>query len=49
MKRIILVLTITLASLSSHAQEPSLTIEASQLVSTFKFVDSDNIKQKYQF
>lgn len=45
MKRIILVLTLTFISLSSKAQEPSFTIEASQLVSDFKFVNSDNVKQ----
>ncbi|WP_223549876.1 MULTISPECIES: outer membrane beta-barrel protein [Aestuariivivens] len=44
MKRIILALTVAFISLSSIAQEPSFTIEASQLASTFKFVDSDNNK-----
>lgn len=44
MKRIILALTVTCISLSSIAQESSFTIEASQLTSTFKFVDSDNNK-----
>ncbi|WP_027138368.1 porin family protein [Gaetbulibacter saemankumensis] len=49
MKRTILVLTITLISFSSHAQEPSFTIEASQLVSTFKFVNSDDVKQNSDY
>ena len=44
MKRTILLLTVFFISLSGMAQESSLTIEASQLVSTFKFVDSDNNK-----
>ena len=49
MKKIILVLTITLISLAGYAQEPSFTIDASQLVSTFKFVDSDNNKQNSDY
>ena len=49
MKRIILILTITLISLSSNAQESGLTIEASQLVTTFKFVNSDNMKQNSDY
>ena len=49
MKRIILILTIALASLLSRAQESSFTLEASQLVSTFKFVDSDNVKQNSDY
>ena len=49
MKRILLILTITLGLLSGHAQEPSFTIEASQLVSTFKFVDSDGNKQNSDY
>ena len=49
MKRIILVLTLILISYTSKAQEPSFTIEASQLVSTFKFVDSDNMKQNSDY
>jgi len=49
MKRIIFILTITLVSLSSHAQESSFTIEASQLVTTFKFVDSDDVKQNSDY
>ncbi|WP_242117518.1 PorT family protein [Aestuariivivens sediminicola] len=44
MKRTILLLTVFFISLSGMAQESSLTIEASQLVSTFKFIDSDNNK-----
>lgn len=49
MKRSILIITIALASLSSHAQEPSLTLEASQLVSTFKFIDSNDNKQNSDY
>lgn len=49
MRRIIFVLTMTLVSFSSKAQESSFTIEASQLVSTFKFVDSDDVKQNSDY
>ena len=49
MKKILLVLTLIFISFTSNAQEPSFTIEASQLVSTFKFVNSDNMKQNSDY
>ncbi|TLX72604.1 hypothetical protein E9993_17360 [Labilibacter sediminis] len=45
----ILLTLIAFVTISTYAQEQSLTIEASQLVSTFSFIDSNNDKQNKDY
>ncbi len=49
MKKSILSLIIAFASIGVFGQEQSLTIEASQLVNTFRFINSDNAKQNADY
>lgn len=48
-KTYLVILSIILSALYTSAQQQSLTIDASQMVSTFNFIDSDNNKQNADY
>jgi len=49
MKQYLLALVIAFVSIGTKAQEQSLTIDGSQMVSTFRFINSNNEKQNVDY